>query len=551
MFEKRPLSAYWLIVLAVLGAYLPFLGATHLFDWDEVNFAECAREMLATGNYLTVQIDYHPFIEKPPFFFWFQAAALRIFGIGAFAARFPNVLVAVFTSIFLFYYAKKHWGARFGLLWLLVYHGSTLPFVYYKSGIIDPMYNALGFAAFLSLLDGLRERPVANGLWAGLLLGLAALTKGPAVPGLVVISFVLYAVLGRGNVRPASWQSISLMLARAGVLAFLVLGAWLAAHIAQHGTVLLEDFNQYQMRLLTTNDAGHKQPFYYHFVVVLLGCGPASYFALLALWKGRGRRAETENDARPMGDWMRACAILAGMVLLVFSLVQTKIVHYSSMAYLPLSLMAATYLWRSQLANKIDAVIIKAHLLILCTVIGVFYYAMQHKTALVNGIKGEFAKAALSGAVVPDFNLYNIIYMVFVLAAMVFFWRSRRRLLPRMALAALCHVLLLHYVLIFILPTAESISQRPMIDFIKDKRGQDCYVEVVGFKSYAHLFYFGLPPKYKPADYSTEWLMQGDIDRKAYFISKVDKHTALDSLPGIRFLGKGGGYTFYERDLPN
>ena len=46
--------------------FLPFLDAVHLFDWDEINFAEAAREMLLTGNYSSVTINYEPFWEKPP-----------------------------------------------------------------------------------------------------------------------------------------------------------------------------------------------------------------------------------------------------------------------------------------------------------------------------------------------------------------------------------------------------------------------------------------------------------------------------------------------------
>ena len=45
------------------------LGNVHLFDWDEINFAESAREMIESGDYLRVQINYLPFWEKPPFFF--------------------------------------------------------------------------------------------------------------------------------------------------------------------------------------------------------------------------------------------------------------------------------------------------------------------------------------------------------------------------------------------------------------------------------------------------------------------------------------------------
>lgn len=41
--------------------FIPFLGAIHLFDWDEINFAECAREMIVSHNYSRVQINFQPF----------------------------------------------------------------------------------------------------------------------------------------------------------------------------------------------------------------------------------------------------------------------------------------------------------------------------------------------------------------------------------------------------------------------------------------------------------------------------------------------------------
>lgn len=59
------------LTIALLAAllFIPFIGQVHLFDWDEINFAESAREMIATGNYFSVQIDYAVFTEKPPLFF--------------------------------------------------------------------------------------------------------------------------------------------------------------------------------------------------------------------------------------------------------------------------------------------------------------------------------------------------------------------------------------------------------------------------------------------------------------------------------------------------
>lgn len=65
---SKPFS--WAIIAAV--AFLPFLGGVHLFDWDEINFAEIAREMYLSGDWLKMQINYTVFTEKPPLFFGFK-----------------------------------------------------------------------------------------------------------------------------------------------------------------------------------------------------------------------------------------------------------------------------------------------------------------------------------------------------------------------------------------------------------------------------------------------------------------------------------------------
>ncbi|MBK8051835.1 MAG: hypothetical protein IPK35_00800 [Saprospiraceae bacterium] len=72
-------SRYWhiLMILGMSVFFFAGLGHVHLFDWDEINFAESAREMIHTGNYLSVQINYQPFWEKPPLFFWMQAISMK------------------------------------------------------------------------------------------------------------------------------------------------------------------------------------------------------------------------------------------------------------------------------------------------------------------------------------------------------------------------------------------------------------------------------------------------------------------------------------------
>ena len=70
-------------------------ASVHLFDWDEINFAECAREMIAAKQYFLVTINYLPFWEKPPLFIWMQALSMKVFGVSDYAARLPNAFAVL------------------------------------------------------------------------------------------------------------------------------------------------------------------------------------------------------------------------------------------------------------------------------------------------------------------------------------------------------------------------------------------------------------------------------------------------------------------------
>src|SRR4030042_1849068 len=98
MHRNKNILLNAVIALVSLALFVPFIGGVHLFDWDEINFAESAREMIVTGDYLTVRIDFLPFWEKPPLFIWMQVLSMKLFGINEFAARFPNAICGIITD---------------------------------------------------------------------------------------------------------------------------------------------------------------------------------------------------------------------------------------------------------------------------------------------------------------------------------------------------------------------------------------------------------------------------------------------------------------------
>src|SRR5580704_1537782 len=135
------------LLLVIIGAllFIPFLGQVHLFDWDEINFAESAREMLLTHNFHIVQINFEPFFEKPPLFIWLQALSMHYLGVNEFAARLPNALCGIATMLVVFNVGRHVFKSQLGILWALLFACSILPHIYFKSGIIDPVFNLFIF----------------------------------------------------------------------------------------------------------------------------------------------------------------------------------------------------------------------------------------------------------------------------------------------------------------------------------------------------------------------------------------------------------------------
>ena len=83
------------IILVVIRLF--FIFSLPLMDKTEARYAEIARIMAKTGNWITPQIDYgFPFWAKPPLSTWLSAISIRIFGVTEFAVRLPYFFIGIF-----------------------------------------------------------------------------------------------------------------------------------------------------------------------------------------------------------------------------------------------------------------------------------------------------------------------------------------------------------------------------------------------------------------------------------------------------------------------
>lgn len=162
------------ILRAFLNAYIP------LMDKTEARYAEIARIMQETGNWVTPQIDYGvPFWAKPPLSTWLSALSMEIFGVNEFAVRLPYLIATLILVIFVSKFTKsKHSVYLIGFILM------TLPEFLLHAGVVstDTMLAFCVAMIFLSFWKAINHDKLSY--WGYLIfafIGLGLLSKGPIV----------------------------------------------------------------------------------------------------------------------------------------------------------------------------------------------------------------------------------------------------------------------------------------------------------------------------------------------------------------------------------
>ncbi|MDW8236447.1 MAG: glycosyltransferase family 39 protein [Bacteroidia bacterium] len=528
-------------ILLIVGLALFWsigLGDVPLFDWDEVNFAECSREMRATGQYLYAQIGFLPFWEKPPLFFWLQSLSMELWGENAFGARFPNVLIAALTLWILYRIGRRWHDESFGLIWLFLYAISLLPSFYARSGLIDPLFNLF---MLLSTVQGtlfLIKGKILNAGGMGFFAGLATLTKGPVgllMPGLAVGTL---AVLLR------RFRSIGMLGVWGGLFYLGIVGGWIALIAAQCQTRLLEDFWAYQWRLFATPDAGHGGPWYYHLVVVAAGMFPASFWALPG-----GRDLSPAQEPMPT-----AVVLLSLWSLLIFSIVKTKILHYSSLSYYGVAYLGArAWHGRADWIQRQGWLMVGVATMLLGMLTILAAPLMSRSDLWLSWIQDAFVRMAivetpilwegwegwtgfilLGGISVLYLGRFPSRVRLYLLGVMLAVWQS-------LTLAVWA-------------PRIEAYSQGPLREFAQQCAAEGAVLWALGFKSYIPYFYGRMQPETSPRQEKDviafqNLILMGKASFPAYLVVRGDRfQESLLREYRLKIVERRGAYVFLQHE---
>ena len=170
-------TGYLLALLFLIRAF--FNGALPLMDKTEARYAEIARLMAETGEWIVLQIDYGIYFwAKPPLSTWFSAASISLFGEGEFFVRLPYLL-ACLALVFLVGKYRPSNKMSFYLPGLIL---MSLPEFYLHAGVVSTdTFLCLSIAlVMLSFWEGIQDN--AKVYWRYLLfvgMGLGLLAKGP------------------------------------------------------------------------------------------------------------------------------------------------------------------------------------------------------------------------------------------------------------------------------------------------------------------------------------------------------------------------------------
>lgn len=320
------IERYFLPALAVLCGVVFFygLGSLPFIGPDEPRYAEVAREMHRSGDWITPRLGGIKWFEKPALTYWLSAIGFKLFGETEFAARFGIAVFASFGVLLVYLFGRRVRSARFGYLSAAALTTCGLWPGFARGATFDlplSVTMALALCSFF-VWENYERQQGKNRLWwlFCFALGLAVLAKGLVgivLPGAVI---GIYLLLTR-NLKAVLNPKLLLI----GSIIFLATAAtWYAPVMARHGREFIDEFfigHHFQRYL--SNKYKHPQPFYFFFFVVLLGCFPWSFFLVSSAWQGVKRRKELLNDRLQVFLWLWVL-----IPLLFFSVSGSKLPGY-------------------------------------------------------------------------------------------------------------------------------------------------------------------------------------------------------------------------------
>lgn len=296
-FYKKEWFILFLLMFVCSLFYLFKLGSYKLIDVDEPRYAEAAKEMLKSSNWITPYFNHELRFDKPIFFYWLIAISYLTFGITEFAARFPSAVMATLLVFFTYFLGKKTISKSYGLISSLIL-ATGIEFITLARMSVTDMTLAFFICAtiFSGFLNSFASESKRKYFWwlAYLFSAIAVLTKGPVGFVLPAIILGIYFIL-TGKLK----DNLKIKYVMPGGIIFLLTSVpWYYLIIKEHGMLFINSFflKHNLERFASSRFGQHQQPFYFYLIVIFIGFFPWSIYFISSLIEYSSRLYKYASD---------------------------------------------------------------------------------------------------------------------------------------------------------------------------------------------------------------------------------------------------------------
>lgn len=332
-----------ILIIAVVCAvlFLPGLGKRGLWSPDETRYIVVSKEIVDSGDWVTLRRNGEIYDQKPPVFFWLISILSILMGkFSEFSARLPSAIAGAGGAVITYLFAKELFSGKVALFSALILATSLAYLGASQYVILDPALTFFTVSAIYLLYMGLDRKNLRLTVYtaAFILMGLGTLTKGPVGFILPLLVIALYAF----SIKAARSLFTKELLPGLAIFVLIIL-AWLVPACVKGGEEYTKELllNQIFGRFVKAFD--HKEPFYFYFIRFPAEFLPWMVFlpaAILFLAKNKIR----ENSIKLIFIWFAS-------IFLFFTLSNSKNDLYILPAY-PAAAMAVAYYWENKTNGK-------------------------------------------------------------------------------------------------------------------------------------------------------------------------------------------------------
>lgn len=385
-----------LILTLLFGIlFFTFLGNRPLAVPDEGRYAEIPREMLVSHDYVTPHINYIKYFEKPVFFYWMQATALKTFGINEWSARFMTALIGLLGCLMTYGAGRKLYDRRTGWLASCILATALLWYVMARFITIDMTVSVFLTGALFSFLLA-RQTPTKTFIvMMYVFSALAVLTKG--LIGFVFPGMIIFAWIVLFN----DWRNLNYYLSPLGIfLWFIIVLPW---HILVqlrnpeffHFYIIEQHFARY-----FTAYANREQAFWVLPSFIILGFLPWTVFLLPAIrshWPKSWSQRHTEKEAIFLMLWPL-------LIYIFFQFSHSQLPPYVLPIFPPLAVLVGNYLahhWQNQKQQGIFIGLLIISFILLLAIIAALILAAHNQLLPLPWTAWLTLFLAICAAIVP------------------------------------------------------------------------------------------------------------------------------------------------------